>query len=383
MPKLNRKTERYAHGTIRPSRDGARFCASIYLAGGERRRAQFRDVASARLWLDTQSAEYRPLSSAQMLDASRAYAMLPEDVTLLDCAKFYVSSKTAAKDISFEDAADRFTAAKRQSLRDVTVRWYENALAMLGSMLGEVPSLCELDRPRIEREIERLKPSMRNAMLRVLSAFFSWAVKSGYAVANPVAGIEKVRLSKPKRAVLGVPEARAMLAMCEYALPSAVPYLAVGLFAGIRPHEMRKLRAEDFRNGYIYLGPDVAKTSSERTVPIRPNLAEWLAAYPPPDGVYSGSDTTLTRTLRKLFYAVGADERKDILRHSYASYAYELTGDAAKVAAELGHTDTSMLFRHYRGLVPPKSGEAFFSLTPKTVAQTLPKRRTQTAPKRT
>ena len=34
MPKLNRKTERYAHGTIRPSRDGARFCASIYLAGG-------------------------------------------------------------------------------------------------------------------------------------------------------------------------------------------------------------------------------------------------------------------------------------------------------------------------------------------------------------
>ncbi len=383
MPKLTRKTERYAHGTIRPSKDGSRFCASIYLAGGERRRAQFRDITSAKLWLDTQSSEYRPLSSAQMLDASRAYAMLPEDVTLLECAKFYVSSRTAATAISLSDAADRFVAAKRQSLRDVTVRWYENALALLCDKLGDVQSLCELDRAGIERALAPLTPSMRNAMLRVLSAFFSWAVKSGYAVSNPATGIEKVRVSRPKRAVLGVPEARAMLAMCEYALPAAVPYLAVGLFAGIRPHEMRKLRVEDFKNGYIYLGPDVAKTSSERTVPIRPNLAAWLAAYPPTDGVCTVSDITLTRTLRKLFNAVGADERKDILRHSYASYAYELTGDAAKVAAELGHTDTAMLFRHYRGLVPPKSGTAFFGLTPQTVAQTLPKRRTQTAPKRT
>ena len=384
MPKVTRRSEKYAHGTICATRDGRAFNASLYLAGGERRRRRFKTKSAAQLWLDSQSSEYRPLSQAQMLDASRAFALLPDDVTLLDTAKFYLASRTAAKPLPFDDAADRFIKSRSASLRSVTIRWYENALASFGAGIGDVPTVGELDRARIERELEPRTPSVRNAMLRVLSAFFSWAVKSGYAVTNPTDGIEKSKVSRPKRSVLDIERTVAVLAMCEYALPSAVPYLAVGLFAGVRPNEIMKLRRDDFGNGYIYLGPDVAKTSSERTVPIRDNLAAWLDKYPiSSDGVFCGASITLTRTLRKLFDAVGIGDRKDILRHSYASYAYELTGDAARVAAELGHTDTSMLFRHYRGLVPPGSGKRYFSITPESVAQNLPKGRTQTARKRT
>lgn len=383
MPRLTQRSERYANGTICASKDGHTFSASIYLAGGERRRARFKSKNAAKLWLDSQASEYRALSQAEMLDASRAYAMLPEGVTLLECSKFYLSSKTAAIKISLEDAFEKFIASRRLSLREVTVRWYENALARFAQDACGIEAVSDLDKPAIERILESYTPSMRNALIRILSAFFAWAVKSGYAPSNPAEGMEKSRLNRPKRAVLTVEQARAVLAICEYVSPATTPYVAVGLFAGIRPHEMRKLRPEDFKHGYIHLDADVAKTSSERTVPIRDNLAAWLEKYPPAKGISPVSDITITRTLRKLFACVGVEDRKDILRHSYASFAYELTGDAAKVAAELGHTDTSMLFRHYRGLVPPGSGTAFFSITPDSVAQTLSKRCTSSAPKRT
>lgn len=364
MPRLTPRSRRYANGTVCSSKDGRFWNASIYLTGGERRRARFRDETSARLWLDSQASEFRPLSQAQMLDAARAYAMLPDDVTLLDCAKFWHASKHATTPIAFSDAAEKWIAAKRVALREVTVRWYERALDAFDRSIPDVRSVGDLDAERIERALADLKPSVRNARLRVLSAFFGWAVKSGYAVANHAEAVEKSRAAKPKRAVLTVDEAAAILSSAQDRYPEAVPYLAVGMFAGIRPHEMRKLKAEHFRNGYIYVGPDVAKTSSERTVPIRPNLAAWIERHPVPDGVYPKSSITLTRTLRTLFKAAGVVDVKDILRHSYASYAYELSGDAAKTASELGHVDTAMLFRHYRGIVPPGSGARFFSICP-------------------
>lgn len=363
MPKLTVRSRRYANGTICASRDGRFWDASIYLAG-ERRRARFRDATSARLWLDSQASEYRPLSKAQMLDASRAYAMLPDDVTLLDCAKFWHASKHATTPISFPAAAEKWIAAKRVALREVTLRWYERALDAFGRSIPDVESVGDLDAERIEAALADLRPSVRNARLRVLSAFFGWAVKAGYAVANHAEGVEKSRPSKPRRAVLTVEEAAAILAEAKTRFPEAVPYLAVGMFAGIRPHEMRRLKSEHFKNGYIYVGTDVAKTSSERTVPIRPNLAAWIEAYPVSDGVYPKASITLTRTLRRLFAPLGGRDVKDILRHSYASYAYEMSGDAAKTASELGHVDTSMLFRHYRGVVPPGAGERFFAIYP-------------------
>lgn len=364
MSKLTSRTRRYANGTIRTDRCGRFWYASIYLAGGERRRARFRDETSARLWLDSQTAEYRPLSPAQMLDASRAYAMIPDDVTLLDCAKFWHASKHATTPISFSDAAGKWIDTKRVSLREVTLRWYERALEAFDRAIPDVESVGDLDARRIEKALSDLKPSVRNAQLRVLSAFFGWAVKSGYAVVNHAESVEKSRSAKPRRDVLTVEEATAILANAQMASPEAVPYLAVGMFAGIRPHEMRKLKAEHFKNGYIYVGTDVAKTSSERTVPIRPNLAAWIEKYPVPDGVYPKASITLTRTLRKLFGLLRDKDVKDIMRHSYASYAYEQSGDAAKTASELGHVDTSMLFRHYRGVVPPGSGTRFFAIFP-------------------
>ncbi len=209
-------------------------------------------------------------------------------------------------------------------------------------------------------------PSVRNASIRVLSGFFTWAVKAHLASSNPMELISKARTEKPKRTVLTLEQIRALLDECIAFNPSAIPYFAVGLFASVRPFEALRLKASDFKNGYIALSATVTKTASERTVAIRPNLARWLAAYPiGEEGIYpADAPYSLEWTTRHLFKKMGIADRKDILRHSFASYAYEESGDAARTAAELGHTTTSMLFKHYRGLVPPKSGKEYFSIAP-------------------
>ena len=54
-------------------------------------------------------------------------------------------------------------------------------------------------------------------------------------------------------------------------------------------------------------------------------------------------------------------------RHSFASYHLALQQDAAKTALQLGHTNTAVLFQHYRELARPEDAEAYFAITPDKV----------------
>ncbi|SRR6266496_1450885 len=57
------------------------------------------------------------------------------------------------------------------------------------------------------------------------------------------------------------------------------------------------------------------------------------------------------------------------LRHSFASYHLAHFKDAKALALEMGHTDSGMLFNHYRALVKPKDAERYWNLKPATQAE--------------
>ena len=65
-----------------------------------------------------------------------------------------------------------------------------------------------------------------------------------------------------------------------------VPFIALCLFAGIRPDlyegEISKLDPKDVRldTGVIHIEPEVSKVRMKRNITIQPNLAAWLKAYP-------------------------------------------------------------------------------------------------------
>jgi integrase len=52
------------------------------------------------------------------------------------------------------------------------------------------------------------------------------------------------------------------------------------------------------------------------------------------------------------------------LRHSFASYHLAHFKNANELALEMGHTNSEMIFRHYRELVQPKEAARYWQITP-------------------
>ena len=55
---------------------------------------------------------------------------------------------------------------------------------------------------------------------------------------------------------------------------------------------------------------------------------------------------------------------QNALRHSFASYHLAHFNDAALLALELGHTNSNLVFQHYRQLVKPKQAERYWKIAP-------------------
>ena len=120
-------------------------------------------------------------------------------------------------------------------------------------------------------------------------------------------------------------------------------------------------------------------------MPITDNLAAWPAAYAGRQGnVWTGGHDEFYEAQQETAAAteVRADPEKGIkgekpvkwkanaLRHSYASYRFAQTGDAGRVAGELGNS-AAVVHRHYRELVKPADAERWFAVKPEGPANVL------------
>ena len=125
-----------------------------------------------------------------------------------------------------------------------------------------------------------------------------------------------------------------------------------------------RLRPCDIGREYITLTASQTKTIHARTVPIQPNLRAILDRSLSPTArlIIPCSPSRFRHHLCALIATLPFAWSQDILRHSYASYRYEQTRNAAATASEMGHTGTEIFFQHYRGLVSPGGGLAFFSV---------------------
>jgi integrase len=163
--------------------------------------------------------------------------------------------------------------------------------------------------------------------------------------------------------ILVVTEAARLL---EAATPDVLPYIAIGLFAGLRRAELERLDWSeiDFESGLIEVKAEKSKTAQRRHVQIQPNLREWLLPLRKLKG-----NVTPALGFRESFDQ--ARENADItewpdnaLRHSFASYHLAHFKNAASTALELGHHDSRVTFAHYRELVRPKEAARYWSIKP-------------------
>lgn len=354
----------YGHGRIRRRGDG--FIAN--LCGSQTRRT-FRSLDQAKAWLDAQGAGdgLPALTAAQVAEAARAYAILPPGVSLYALAEAAAArAAEAAAPIDLIPLCIDYIEDCRARLRPPTVAQYRRHLnlALTSPLLGA--DLRNHTKPAIRAYLESIHSQYeRRRALSTLSALYSHLVERDLLTANPCATIRQPRLPKRPPAVLTLDQTRTLIDRAKtFENGALLPYIAVCLFAGIRPTEAMRLRPRDIGREYITLTASQTKTIHARTVPIQPNLRAILDRSLSPTArlIIPCSPSRFRHHLCALIVTLPFAWSQDILRHSYASYRYELTRDAAATASEMGHTGTEIFFQHYRGLVSPGSGLAFFSV---------------------
>lgn len=327
----------------------------------EKKIAQFRKTANST------HREFALLSSSQQAVVIGLIAHFDGDMARLKRAaergeKLLVSTK----DRPMADVITECLKAKAES----NIRPYY--LKMLTYVLELFRDECvakdiqEVATEHIEKwfSIHKWSPRTRLSNLSFLRVLFSYAVKRRYVASNPVKDMELPIIEHRPPVILTVKQAGTLMENCVKRDKALAPFLAIQLFAGIRPHEARRLSWADVQNGHIRIDSSKSKTRRRRLVTVTPTLKAWLklgGELPPKQkGQY-----IYERIKRLTLDAKGKTVvpwSHDVLRHTAASMMLPKIG-AWKTALELGHSE-QVLFRHYRELVTAADADSFFRIRP-------------------
>lgn len=230
---------------------------------------------------------------------------------------------------------------------------------------------------------------------RTARAMFQYATEEKLVEFNVAAAIRPMRMDESLPRPMPVDAVQAIMRTAAQWTPALVPVLAVQFFAGLRPGEAMQLdwAAIDFKGKEIRILPETSKRRRTRIVPMSNTLIEWLTPYRKargPVGIQSKAQFSYLMHRKPIgpeYSQEGvpiaerkADDRpkgllaaasvvwlQDGPRRTFASAHYAQHGDAAKLAAILGHTGGhDVLFRHYRGLMKKGEARRFFAIRPAT-----------------
>jgi integrase len=263
---------------------------------------------------------------------------------------------------------------KLKAARNASPRYIADLEGRLASFTERFQKdACDVTTAEVQEWLDAKKLSSQSYMnnRRVVHLLFEHAVARGYAIDNPVAGVESVKIRGGETEVFTPGEIQQLLAA---ATPEFQIVLAIGAFAGLRSAEIERLEWSDvrFKERCIVVGASKAKTASRRVVPICDNLASWLAPYAQHSGnVWRGAHDEFYDAQQDTAKAAGLRWKSNGLRHSYASYRFALTNDAGRVAGELGNS-ASVVHKHYRELVTAKDAARWFAITPNQAAGVMP-----------
>jgi integrase len=273
--------------------------------------------------------------------------------------KASAKSCTATELVEQLIAAKRADGASKRYVQDLGSRLNRFAREFDGQMVATITN-AQLDDWLRALQVS---PTSRNNYRRVLVGMFNYGVRCGYATSNPAEKAARAKAVDQTPGILTITQTAGLL---EAASPELLPYIAIGAFAGLRRAELERLDWSEVHfddSDLIEVTAAKAKTARRRFVKIQPNLREWLLPVRKHTGKVTPSD------FRKQFDAARlaadiAEWKNNALRHSFASYHLAHFKDAAALALEMGHTDSGMIFEHYRQLVTPKEAQRYWEIRP-------------------
>jgi integrase len=361
---------------VRPYRDSKRPHLQFVVntkEGGNRSRQFFETKKAAQTFAQQKDIELLNggMEAAQFPSALRVMAgeasatLSPFGKTIMDAVNFYLPHLQAMnRTCTFRALTDELLSVKAKD--GASSRYLGDLRSRLGQFatsMGE-KSVAAITAREVDEWLRSLSVSAttRNNFRRVLIVAFNFAVDRGYCVTNPAEKSAKAKVIEGKVGILTVSQTARLL---EASPRGFLPFVAIGAFAGLRRAELERLdwSEVDLRSGLIEVTASKAKSARRRFVKIRPNLAAWLKPLASTKGAVTPTD--YRELLDDARTAAGIiDWPQNALRHGFASYGLAHEKDAAKLALELGHTNSNLVFQHYRELVKPKSAAEYWKLRP-------------------
>jgi integrase len=270
-------------------------------------------------------------------------------------------------------------AKKRKSeRREVYVDGLDYRLRCLVDGLGDIP-ISAVTTVMLEKEIARHTDWVSGTIHGVVTSWkvlFNYAVKHGYAIANPCVNLELPRRRRAKPELLSALQVHRLLAGCitHDHMARCLAYVAIGCFTGIRPAELQRLRWEmiDLDAGLITIDGEDAKCGERGIVKMQPNLIGWLRPIARKTGAVLNQPVADLRILCRTFLGLKRWPT-DCMRHGFASFHYGYFRDIGEVCANLRHGTGQLVFiNHYYIVRPPTEAVYYWTRIVRPVALLMP-----------
>ena len=343
----------------------SRWRVSAYVKG-QRSQRFFANKCAALQWMQALRADpslvgfWSNRTTSEQRDIIAAFEVAKQrDLSLLRVVLQTKHSTSTAPRPLGEIVSIYLASLKTRAFRKNTIKQARSNLNQLASKYGALDTNTitptHLEQWFAQRKWTR---STIDGVIAKIGPFFTWCVREGYCESNPCKAVKRPRSDDSTPSIFTLPETRKLLQTALRHDPGMIPYLAIGLFAGIRPLEIQRLTRADISDRYIEIKAAKAKTRKRRLVSLSDNLKEWLSL---------GGDLPLAnkrKRLARLLKLAQITWQPDIMRHSFASYHLAMHSSADKTAFELGHRDSKMLFAHYRELVTQEAAQSYWAIRP-------------------
>lgn len=346
------------------------------MRGGHRERKSFSTVEEAKVYIthlcvdiENRGIGALRLSPAQRDDAYAALQLLDGRASLKEAAKHLVKAKFA-QGATVQQVADCYLEGlRRRGLRPASLNNPEVRSRILcetfGERVADSISTSELVRFLEDRGVNRSWNDWRQTMY----AMYKAGIKSMLCETNPAEHIDKIRRDDKAPQIYSVSQCKKLLKTAESSDERALMHFVLGLFCGLRPFEAygADWSHVDLKEKTLSVVASASKSRRQRIVDLSNTAIDWLGAYMRPSGPigFTGPNQQKNVLHRDgLLSAAGVKWIPDGLRHTFASYTYAHSGDAARTAAIMGHSGLDIFFRHYRGLATKKDAEKFFAIRP-------------------
>ncbi|MEI8064192.1 MAG: tyrosine-type recombinase/integrase [Verrucomicrobiota bacterium] len=364
----------------------------VFQIKGKRVRKSFSTLKDAQKYAAEQRALYHReglaafvLTAADRAIAERCMAKLaPFKIGLDEAVDHYIETVAKFRESpTVSEIVEKIIGqAKADGRRDVTVIDLRHRLGYFANEFGDRRP-GEIGLAELEQWANNpvLSPRSRRHNLTKASQLYRYAGKHGWCIENPIQNLTRPKVEQAEPHILTVEECARLLSLAEQFNLTA--FVTLGIFAGIRPDELRKLEWSKIKLGekLVRLDARVTKIGLRRIIELPDVAVTWLLPVPKKSGLIIGTKSSFKKRWKKLRRAAGygvpgseTEKEKaagvklrewgnDSMRHTAASCWCAKTGDYAKTASMLGHS-LDVLHRHYRGLVTPADAERFFNLRP-------------------